>query len=168
MFTPQDGEYYLDHDFNRQKNKNSLPFLDYRCSIDEPTTNRIVYGHNMKNGSMFNSLMIYKDQTYYKAHPVIQFDTLYEKGEYEIVAVFLSKVYRKDEDVFKYYQFVNAETQTEFDSFIENIKQLSLYKTDVNTQYGDQLITLSTCEYSEENCRMLVVARKKMVLCSRQ
>ncbi len=160
MHTPLNAEFYLSRDFNRQESKSGLPFLDYRCSIDKPTTNWIIYGHNMKNGSMFHALMNYKNEAYYKEHPVIKLDTLYEQGEYEIIAVILSKVYRKDEDVFKFYQFVNAETQTEFDSFIQNVKQLALYDTGLSAQYGDQLLTLTTCEYSTENGRLAVIARR--------
>ena len=161
MHTPQDAEFYLNHDFDRQKSKSGLPFLDFRCSIDEPAANWIIHGHNMKNGSMFHALMNYKDEAFYKAHPVIQFDTLHEKGEYEIIAVFLSKVYKKDDDIFKYYQFIQADTKAEFDTYIKNIKKLAFYDTGVSAQYGDQLITLSTCEYSNENGRLAVVTRKR-------
>ena len=161
MHTPLDADFYLNHGFDRQENKSGLPFLDFRCNINQATTNWIIYGHNMKDGSMFNALMRYKSEKYYKEHPVIKFNTLYEQCEYEIIAVILSKVYRKDEDVFKYYQFVNVETQIEFDSFIQNIKQLALYDTRVSAQYGDQLITLSTCEYTNTNGRLVVVARKR-------
>jgi sortase B len=161
MYTPEDADFYLDHDFDKQNNKNGMPFLDYRCSIEEPTTNWIIYGHNMKNGSMFHSLLNYKDEAYYKEHPVIQFNTLNEKSEYEITSVFMSKVYQKEEDVFKYYEFIKADTQTEFNQFIDNINSLSLYNTDVETTFGDQLITLSTCDYTQENGRMVIVARKR-------
>ncbi len=161
MHTPEDAEFYLDHDFDRQENKNGLPFLDYRSSITKPTTNWMIYGHNMKNGSMFHALINYKKKTYYKDHPVIQFNTLYEKGEYEIISVFLSNVYKRDEDGFKYYQFIQADTKEEFDLFLHNVKQLALYETGTTAQYGDQLLTLSTCEYSTENGRLIVVARKR-------
>lgn len=160
MHTPQDAEFYLDHGFDRRKSKSGLPFLDSRSSIAEPTTNWIIHGHNMKNGSMFHALTYYKNKDYYEKHPIIQFDTLYEHGEYEVIAVILSKVYRKDEQVFKYYQFINAETKTEFDAFIQNIKQLALYNTGISAEYGDQLITLSTCEYSNDNGRLAVIARR--------
>jgi sortase B len=91
---------------------------------------------------------------------IIHFDTLYERGEYEIVAVFLSQVYRKSDDIFKYYQFFGADTQAEFDEFYTNIKALALYDTGVSADYGDSFITLSTCAYHTENGRLVVVARK--------
>lgn len=115
----------------------------------------------MKSGWMFKDLMKYKNESFYKEHATFQFSTLYEKEEYEIVAVILSKVYRKSDDVFKYYQIENVNTPAEFDSYVQNIKQLSLYDTGVTAQYGDKLIVLSTCEYSTENGRLAVVARKR-------
>lgn len=161
MYTPQDPEFYLTHNFEKQESRSGLPFLDYRCSIKKPTTNLIIYGHNMKNGSMFNTLMKYKDEGYYKNYPIIQFDTTLENGKYEIISVFLSKVYKKNEDVFKYYQFVQANNKLEFDNFIKNIKKLSIYDIQESAKYGDKLLTLSTCEYSDEDSRLVVVARKK-------
>ena len=85
---------------------------------------------------------------------------LYERGEYEIVSVLLSKVYKTSDKVFKYYQFYNAESEAEFDAYIANVKAMALYDTGVEAQYGDELITLSTCEYSTENGRIAIVARK--------
>lgn len=97
----------------------------------------------------------------HKEHPTIRYSTLYEEEEYEIAAVFLSKIYKKSEtDVFKFYQFYDAQTEAEFDEFVRSVKELELYETGVTPEYGDELITLTTCEYSQENGRMVVVARK--------
>lgn len=115
----------------------------------------------MKSGWMFKDLMKYKSESFYKEHATFEFSTLYEKEEYEIVAVILSKVYRKSDDVFKYYQIGDVQTSTEFDSYVQNIKKLALYDTGVNAQYGDKLVVLSTCEYSTENGRLAVVAKKR-------
>ncbi|MCP1423886.1 sortase B [Paenibacillus xylanexedens] len=160
MQSPQDSEYYLNHDFDRKENQGGLPFLD-----ESSTTNHsnilLIHGHHMKSGWMFKDLMKYKGESFYKEHATFQFSTLYEKEEYEIVAVILSKVYRKSDDVFKYYQIENVNTPAEFDSYVQNIKQRSLYDTGVTAQYGDKLIVLSTCEYSTENGRLAVVARKR-------
>ncbi|QTH42594.1 class B sortase [Cohnella sp. LGH] len=160
MQNPQDEEYYLDHDFDKKDNKNGLPFLDAQNRIDESDI-LLLHGHNMKSGLMFADLLNYKKESYYKEHSTIQFNTLYEKAEYEIVGVILSEVYRKSDDVFKYYQVEKAGTPDEFDSYVENIKKLALYDTGVTAQYGDRLIVLSTCEYSTENGRLAVVARKR-------
>ena len=109
---------------------------------------------------MFRTLLEYKKESYYKEHPIIHFDTLYERGEYEIVSVLLSKVYKTSDKVFKYYQFYKAESEAEFDAYIANVKAMALYDTGVEAQYGDELNTLSTCEYSTENGRIAIVARK--------
>lgn len=160
MQNPQDAEYYLDHDFDKKENQNGLPFLDAQNRIEESDI-LLLHGHNMKSGLMFADLLNYKKESYYKEHSTIQFNTLYEKAEYEIVAVILSEVYRKSDDVFKYYQVEKVGTPDEFASYVENIKKLALYDTGVTAQYGDRLIVLSTCEYSSENGRLAVVARMR-------
>ncbi len=160
MFRSDSEDYYLAHNFDGEQDKNGALLIQAGCDPFTPGTNVIIHGHNMKSGKMFGSLDEYKDEAYFREHPVIRFDTLYERGEYEIVAVFLSRVYRKNEDVFKYYQFFGAETQAEFDGFYRNIKALGLYDTGVTADYGDTFITLSTCTYHVENGRLVVVARK--------
>lgn len=109
---------------------------------------------------MFGGLDKYEKESYYKDHPYIQFDTIYEKGFYEVMYVFRSRVYREDEIVFKYYQFTDANSEQEFDSYMDEMAAISLYDTGVTAQYGDQLLTLSTCDYQEKNGRFVVVAKK--------
>ncbi|MDQ0172692.1 class B sortase [Paenibacillus tundrae] len=159
MQNPQDAEYYLDHDFDKKENHGGLPFLDKHSQINGSDI-LLIHGHHMKSGWMFKDLMKYKSESFYKEHATFQFSTLYEKEEYEIVAVIVSEIYRKSDDVFKYYQIENVSTPAEFDSYVQNIQQLALYNTGVTAQYGDKLVVLSTCEYSTENGRLAVVARK--------
>lgn len=159
MQNRQEEEYYLSHGFDKRENKNGLPFLDGRCRI-QGSDILLIHGHNMKSGLIFGELTRYKKESFYQDHPTFRFDTLYETSEYEIVAVILSKVHLKSEDVFKYYQFEKIETPDEYDSYISNIKKLALYDTGVSAEYGDELIILSTCEYSTDNGRLAVVARK--------
>ncbi|MFK0525271.1 class B sortase [Paenibacillus illinoisensis] len=155
-----EAEYYLNHDFDKRENTGGLPFLDKDSEAD--TSNiLLIHGHHMKSGWMFKDLMKYKNESFYKEHATFQFSTLYEKEEYEIVAVILSEVYRKSDDVFKYYQIGVINTPAEFDSYVQNIKKLALYDTGVTAHYGDKLVVLSTCEYSTENGRLAVVARKR-------
>lgn len=166
MFTPddgEDGEYYLYRTFDNEEDptKEGCLFIDANCTIDPRSTNLLIHGHNMKNGTMFHSLLDYESEEYYKEHPKIYYSSLWEEGEYEIVAVFRSKIYNKDDDVFKYYKFFNAQDEQQFNDFINNVKELALYDTGVDAQYGDELITLATCEYTQENGRFVVVARKK-------
>ena len=155
-----DNEYYLDHNLNQEYDKNGSIFMDKDCDVLKPSTNLILYGHHMKSGQMFGNLSLYSDQSYYEKHPYIQFDTIYEKGLYEIMYVFRSRVYSEDEIVFKYYQFIDAQSEQEFDSYMNDMEGMSLYNTGVTAQYGDRLLTLSTCDYQEKNGRFVVVAKK--------
>ena len=155
-----DNKYYLEHNFNQEYDKNGSLFLDCSCSVYPRSTNLIIYGHHMKSGQMFGQLQKYAKESYYEKHTTIQFDTIYEKGTYEIMYVFRSQVYNEDDLVFKYYQFINANSETEFDSYMEEMAALSLYDTGVTASYGDSLLTLSTCDNSQKDGRFVVVARK--------
>ena len=122
----------------------------------------MIYGHYMNNGEMFTDLLKYVDEEFYKEHPIIRFTTAEEDTEYDIISTFRSKVYYKSEkDAFKYYNFMNAKTEKEYNDFIENIKKLSLYDIDETAEYGDRLITLSTCTYYTEDGRFVVVGRER-------
>lgn len=154
------NEYYLDHNFNQEEDKNGCIFMDYQCDVVKGCDNIILYGHHMKSGKMFGTLNKYSNQSYYEEHPVIQFDTIYEKGEYEVMYVFRSKVYSEEDVNFKYYQFINAVSEKEFNSYLNEMAALSLYDTGVTAAYGDKLLTLSTCDYQESKGRFVVVAKK--------
>lgn len=154
------NEYYMDHNFNQEYDRNGSLFLDKDCDIVHRNTNLIIYGHHMKSGKMFGGLNKYSSQEYCKEHPNIQFDTIYERGTYEVMYVFRSRIYNEDEVVFKYYQFLEAASAQEFNSNMQEMAALSLYDTGVTASYGDQLLTLSTCDYSEEDGRFVVVAKR--------
>lgn len=163
MQNMQDNEYYIHRNFNKEYDGAGLLFMDVNCSMnpEKMTANHIIYGHNMRSGTMFASLLKYDSESYYMEHPIIQFSTIYEDAEYEVIAAFYSQIYSEEEDVFKYYQFYDATTEEEFNNYIEHIKKLSTYDTGVEAKYGDCLITLSTCAYNDENGRFVVVARRK-------
>lgn len=160
MWTPDDESYYLYRDFEKKDNTNGSLILDTDSSLNPLTTNLIIHGHNMKSGAMFGTLTKYEDEDYYKKHKQIILYTKECQKNYEIVAVFRSQVYKKTDDVFKFYKFFNAETEEEFNDFYENIKALSLYDTGVTAEYGDNFITLSTCVYHVTNGRFVVVAKE--------
>ena len=122
--------------------------------------NLVIYGHHMGNGSMFNNLEKFKSKDFWQEHKTVSFNTLMEKADYEIVAVFKTVAYTDSPDAFKYYRFVNAENADDFNTYIDRCKELSMYDTGVSAEYGDKLITLSTCEYSQANSRLVVVAKK--------
>lgn len=160
MWTPRDENYYLYRNFEGGEDKNGSLILDTDSAVEPLTTNLIIHGHNMRSGAMFGNLTDYEDQDYCEEHKTITLHTEKCARTYEVIAVFRSQVYRKTDDVFKFYKFFQADTQEEFDDFYQNIKALSLYDTGVTAQFGDHFITLSTCVYHVEQGRFVVVAKE--------
>ncbi len=160
MWTPEDEEYYLYRGFDGSENKNGSLILDTDSCLNPLTTNLIIHGHNMKSGAMFGCLTDYEDESYYQEHKDIILYTEECQRNYEVIAVFRSQVFRKSDDVFKFYNFFQADTQEEFDDFYNNIKEMSLYDTGVTAEFGDRFITLSTCVYHVETGRFVVVAKE--------
>ncbi len=152
-------DFYASHDFNKEKSKSGVPFIDRRCTVQPFGANTIIYGHHMKNGSMFTALGNYENEDYFKEHPIILFDTLHKSQEFEIIAVFKSRIYQKEAAVFKYYNFLDANNEREFDEYIANVKALSLYDTGGSACYGDMLLTLVTCSYHAKNGQFVIVAK---------
>ncbi|MGN0437960.1 MAG: class B sortase [Lachnospiraceae bacterium] len=163
MYTPSDmdnGEYYIHRDFNQNYSSAGVPFLDCYCSVNPPTDNIIIYGHNMNSGKMFHDLLKYEDKDFYDNHKTFIFDTIYGDGTYEVVAVIRSQILPEDSTEFKYYEFVNAGSKELFDNYVENIKKISIIDTGVDVKYGDHLVTLSTCAYHVKNGRFAVIGKK--------
>lgn len=144
-----DNEYYLTHDFDQNKDKNGCIFMDKDCNVIDRSTNLIIYGHDMKSGAMFGHLDKYTDESFFKEHQTFQFDTIYEKGTYQVVYVFQAKVLAEDEIAFKYYQFIDANSEEEFLSDMAEMAAMSMYDTGVTPPYGSELVTLSTCDTSQ-------------------
>lgn len=157
MQTVDNPNYYLKRNFEKQYSDYGVPYVQKNCDL-EFSDNCVLYGHHMTNGTMFADLCKYADEDFYRAHQTIRFDTLSGFGEYEIVAAF--KIVAYSEQGFKYYHFTRADSAEDFDAYIAKCKELSFYDTGVGAEYGDKLITLSTCEYSCKNGRMVVVAKQ--------
>ena len=162
MWTPDDGEYYLHRNFQKEQASSGVPFMDAASDIFVPTSNFLLYGHNMKNGTMFHDLLKYKDKDFYQAHKTFRFDTIYKGGQgtYEVIAAGYSKIYPEDSNAFKYYQYAGITSESDFNEYVKGVKSLSQYNTDVTAEYGDQLVTLSTCAYHEKNGRFFVVGKR--------
>ena len=156
MQTPEWVNYYLKRDFYGQSDDHGSIYADEMADIKRPSANVTLYGHKMKDGSMFAGLMDYKEKSFYEQHPTIDFNTIYKDGIYEIIAVFITTA---NEGGFPYHLFVDG-TEEEFNAFVSKCKELSLYDTGVDAEYGDKLITLSTCEHNVSNGRFVVVAKK--------
>ena len=160
MHTPEDGEYYLRRDFEGSHSQSGVPFLAADCY--EGCGNYLIYGHHMKNGTMFGSLLSYADRAYWEEHPIIRFDTLAASGEYEVLAAFYSQAYPQNaEGVFRYYQYTDVSDASVFADYAAQVQKAALYDTRVSAVYGDELLTLSTCSYHTKNGRFVVVARKE-------
>ncbi len=158
----RDNSYYLDHSFDGKANANGTLFVDNRGDIVNPTTNTIIYGHNMKSGMMFGELKHYLQQDYLNAHRTISFNTIYEQREYEIIAVGLSKVQYQNANVYRYYDFISAHTQQDLQKFVDNVKELAVYTFDEVDKLteNDEILTLSTCNSYTEDGRLFVVAKR--------
>ena len=114
----------------------------------------------MSNGQGFGILENYKEPDFFKNHPLIQYDTIYETGTWQIAAVIITRILYQDEEGFRYYRFYNYDSEQEFEECMRFVKENQLYDTGSQLQYGDQILMLSTCEYSKPNGRLVVVAKK--------
>ena len=159
MQSVNEPNFYLKHGFDKAYTDYGCPYVQENCDMELPSDNIIIYGHHMNDGSMFAGLMKFKDKNFWEKHKTVSFDTLTDRQTYEVIAVFKTVVYTDSPDSFKYYQFVNAENAEDFTAYVEKCKELSLYDTGVTAEYGDKLLTLSTCEYSRTNGRLVVVAK---------
>ncbi len=153
-------DFYLRHSFDKQEDRNGTLFVDARNNILKRDTNLIIYGHNMKSGMMFGTLKNYLNETFRNQHQTIQFNTIYEKATYKVIGVCLGKVENQDETVFRYYNFLNAANEAEFEDYMEHIRQMEVYGASIDAAYGDELLTLSTCNYYIEDGRMFIIAKK--------
>lgn len=155
MQTKNNTNYYLRRNFYKEYSVMGTPYLAEQCDIQN-SDNLIIYGHHISNNKMFGGLENYKQEDYYKEHQIIKFYTKEEKAEYEIIAVFKTVAYTG----FKYYNYCNFKSESEFIAFINKCYDLAFYDTGKKAEYGDKLICLSTCEYSQTNGRLVVLARK--------
>jgi len=159
MQTQEHNEFYLYRNFKKEDSINGSIFADLISTVYPPSDNILLHGHNMKDGSMFATMLRYRDESFYQQYPTIQFDTLDGLGTYQIISVFRVDVSINSPD-YKYYNFGNAENAQEFDDYVKNVKALSYYDTGHTASYGDKLITLSTCEFNSENGRLVIVAKR--------
>lgn len=156
-----DDVFYLTHNYKMEQTEKGSIFLtaDYDWNI--AGNNLIIYGHNLVNGQMFKDLLKYSDEKFYRKHPVIRFTTNKTDIVFDVMSAFKSRVYNKDEEnVFKYYDFINSENKNEYNKFVENAKKYSIYDTGVDAKYGEQLITLITCSYHSDDGRFVLIGKQ--------
>lgn len=155
----QDSDYYLEHDFYGKENINGQIILDSLCDPYTPSYNLIISGHHMKNGSMFGDLPEYRIQSYWEKHKLVEFDSLMFRKRYVVFAAFYSADYDEDEEGFRYN--ANIQYKMEARKWLEEIEENRLYDTGIDVQFGDEFITLTTCNRARHrNGRFVVVCRK--------
>ena len=157
MYHPAEKEYYLHRNFYQEYDYSGTPYLSEICDPAE-SDNLIIYGHHMNSGTMFADLEKFKSEDFWKEHQIIEYRTLQGNETYQILAAFAVPVYTGSD--FQYYSFSKAASVAEYAAFIAECKTKAYYDTGVNAFYGDKLITLSTCEYSHKNGRMVVVGKR--------
>lgn len=159
MYAPDEIDKYLHTDFYGNYSYRGCLFVDEYCDILS-SDNLIIYGHNMKDYSMFGSLMYYVSEDFYRQHKLISFDTIYEKQTYEIVAAIKTELVPEGSDGFKYYEYTGSGDEASFSEYVKFIEENKLYDTDAELSPGDKILTLSTCAYHSEDGRFIVVAKK--------
>jgi len=159
MQSMYEEEYYIYRDYEKNSSSAGTLFVDTSSDIIM-SDNILIYGHNMHTGKMFHDLLEYEDEDFYKQHKTFTFNTIYGDGTYEVIAAFRTRIYEVDYTGFKYYQFFDASTEEEFMNYVRNCVSMTPYTIVNDVEYGDQLLTLSTCAYHTENGRFVVVAKK--------
>jgi sortase B len=167
--------YYVNHNHNRVPTINGTIFADWEGKFTETERphNTIIYGHNLQTRGLFMPLTYYRSGghgvdsfQFLKDNPVIQFDTLYERGYYKIFAIFQSNVKPHLGETFRYWDYVYFNSKEHFDNFVADVLDRSLYFTGLDIQYGDELLMLSTCDFSifangsDAGVRLVIVARR--------
>lgn len=160
MQTPADPNYYLHHDFEKNYTDYGCPFAQVNCDVQAPSDNVILYGHNMKDGSMFADLAKYRSKDFWQDHKTVWFDTAVGGYAYEIFAVIHTTVQADAADAFPFYLFVDASSPEEFADYVSACKARALYDTGIFAEYGDKLLTLSTCDNITDGGRLLIIAKQ--------
>ena len=158
MYSLDRPEYYLRRAFDGSDASSGVPFIDGNCPADG--NYYLIYGHHMKNKTMFGQLPQYAEQSFFEEHPTIRFDTLYEQRKYQVIAAFYSRIYGEGEQGFRYYQYTDLTDSEIFEEYMTQVKAAALYDTGCSAEYGDDLLTLSTCNYHTADGRFVVVAKR--------
>lgn len=156
---PSDSIYYLHRNYKKERSGFGSIFLDSLCDIEKPSKNLILYGHNMRDASMFGHLIRYDDLNFYKQRPKITFNTLEKRSEWKIISVFKTNTLESQGKLFDYLK-IDFTTDKEFLDFVYDVKVRSILDTPVDIGKNDRLITLSTCSSELKEFRTVVVARE--------
>ncbi len=159
-----DNDFYLHKNLYKNYDQNGVPFLDYRNVLEQnaQSSNLVIYGHNMRFDGVFGGLIHYNDLDFYREHPLIEFDSVYKDMRWKVIAGFYVNTTPKEDNgnpIFDYQNYLDLTDKSEYNEFISQIMKRSVVQTNVDVQYGDSLLTLSTCANEFKNGRFVVVAR---------
>lgn len=160
MFTPDEPEYYLRRAFDKTSSQSGTPFVGENGNIDSDCL--IIYGHNMKNGSMFGTLDNYADKDFLTENRTFSFHTLLDDREYEVFAAVKTNILHSDETGFRYYNYSGDLSQRAYEELVDWLVANTVYDTGISPVYGEQILILSTCSYHTDNGRFIVAARRIM------
>lgn len=148
----EDNNNYLHHKLDGTYNASGTLFIDCECSPNFSGANTIIYGHNMKDGSMFASLHNYVDQSYYDAHPIMYIST--PAGDYKL-EIFSCFTCDFDADTYT----LSFASEAEYSAFLNKMVSQSNVKTNVSVDSSERIVTLSTCTYEYDNARYVVMGK---------
>ena len=158
MYSPDRPLQYLGHDFDGNFSYAGVPYLAPQCDPDGDYY--LIYGHHMRDGSVFAGLMAYEDRAFWEQHPTFRCDTRFERRTYAVIAAFRARVLTQDERGFRYYSYSALSDEATFNTFMTNIRAMAAYDTGITAAFGDQILTLTTCAYHTEKGRFVVVAKR--------
>ncbi len=156
----EDNDYYLNRDFYGKTSRYGCPYLDFKNDSQYLDDNTVIYGHHMTDGLMFSNLDKYKTLEGYKDSPIIEYSTLYETYYFKVFAAFISNAKTADDNG-NFFNFIVTDflTDEKFNGFVDEVEKRSIFKTGVNVQPDDKLITLVTCSYEFDSARLVVMGR---------
>lgn len=157
MQTPEEPQYYFQRNFHKEYSSGGMIFADASCAADGSASNLLLYGHHMRNGTMFAALGQYDSKEFWKTHSYVEYSTLEEIGRYQVVAAFKQPAENLDQD---FVRMLMAQTDQERQKLLKTIKQLQFYDTGIEVLENEKLLTLATCEYTYDDGRLFVVAKK--------
>ena len=152
---PGERDWYLKRDFYGQKSSAGCIYAREVCDVALPSDNVTLYGHMMRDGSMFAQLNFFTNRKFWEEHRVFRFDSLYAHRSWEVVCVFRAEA----QGEFQYQRFVEFGSAAEFGAFWDECQARAVFDTGVAPQWGDKLLCLSTCEYTLQDGRLVVLAR---------
>lgn len=156
-----DNSYYLDHDFYGEQDRRGTIFIDCGADLQAGQPNTVIYGHHMRDGSMFGILKEYRKEPFYREHPSFFISLPDGEREYEILAVLRNDIFEGNEESFQYYDYKRIEDKESFADYCRTVREHAIYDTGVEAQAGDELVTLCTCDYGSRDQRLLVVGKRK-------